>query len=167
MRSAVLDSILIMCWLAEPEFISAIATESLVRVSKIKDEGENVNKIKERWKNFSEYYNAHNLPSKDIKVSVDSVLGKLPDSRNLKDYKHVYEYYSKYDHFSLLPYILTKTRFGYMAIMIMATHLIKHAFCGMASIHIPEQSAIFQDLLGVKMIKEKDGFLRFDTTSGG
>ncbi|WP_426292688.1 hypothetical protein ACN9ML_24225 [Dyadobacter endophyticus] len=163
LRTAVLDSILIMGWLAHPEIASALAVDSLHRISKIKGKGESVDKLRKKWSEFSTYFNAHNLSPKDTRISVDGILDRLPNSPNLNEYRYVYEYYSKYDHFSLLPYIIKKPQFGYLAIMVMSTHLIKHAFCAMVCIYLPDHKDAFELHLGIKSQVDEDGFITFSS----
>lgn len=167
LRSAVLDSILMLAWAHEKKFASAIASESFKRIDTISTSTDDEHKLIERWKRYSEYFNVHNLSKKQLTTRIDQAFEHLPNSPNIEEYKVVYSYYSKFDHFSLIPFILRKSVFQRLGVMLMATHLIKHAFCAMTSIYFPEQAIEFQNILGVKMVENDDGTLSFKNHATG
>jgi hypothetical protein len=87
-------------------------------------------------------------------MKIKNILKTLEGKPNIQWYENLYSFYSKYDHFSLIPYIVQKSPVEKMEMILLATHMIKHSLCALLTMRNENHSEKFQEILGVKNVSE-------------
>ncbi|CAG5074467.1 hypothetical protein DYBT9623_05154 [Dyadobacter sp. CECT 9623] len=149
LRSCVLDCLYIMAWCNDDKLISAIASESFLR-----PQGKDVpDQVKNHFQDVAKFFNPDNLDAIDA-MRIKNILKTLEGKPNIQWYENLYSFYSKYDHFSLIPHIVYKSPVEKMEMILMATHMIKYSLCALLTMRNNNHSDKFQEILGVKNVSE-------------
>ncbi len=156
LRSCVLDCLYIMAWCNDEKLISAIASESFTR-----HQGRDVpNQVKEYFNDLAKFFNPDNLNAREA-TRISNILKTLSGKPNIQWYENLYTFYSKYDHFSLIPIIVYKSPIEKMEMILLATHMIKFSFCALLTMRNNEHQDKFQEILGIKNVSEDDSNFSF------
>jgi hypothetical protein len=149
LRSCVLDCLYIMAWCNDDKLISAIASESFIR-----PQGKDVpDQVRNHFRDVAKFFNPDNLDAIES-MKIKNILKTLEGKPNIQWYENLYSFYSKYDHFSLIPYIVQKSPVEKMEMILLATHMIKHSLCALLTMRNENHSEKFQEILGVKNVSE-------------
>lgn len=149
LRSCVLDCLYIMAWCNDDTLISAIAAESFLR-----KQGRNVaDQVLNHYRDIANFLNIDNLKPMNA-TRMDNILDILKGKPNIQWYENLYMYYSKYDHFSLIPHFSPKSAAEKLEMILLATHMIKHSLCALLTMKGKERTDEFQEILGINNVSE-------------
>jgi hypothetical protein len=149
LRSCILDCLYIMAWCNDDKLISAIAAESFLR-----KQGRNVaDQVRNHYRDIAAFFNIDNLNAINA-TRLDNILNTLDGKPNIQWYENLYMYYSKYDHFSLIPHIAYKSPAEKLEMVLLGTHMIKHSLCALLTMKNKEHSDKFQEILDIKNVSE-------------
>jgi len=156
LRSCILDSVHIMAWGKDSKIISALASESFLN-----NTDQLGKELKDEYLNYANYFNVdkHDRPKDEIIWK--KIMYKLQDATNTVKFANQYLEYSKYDHYSLIPFIYFKSTFQKLYSIWQSMHFIKYAVCQLLSIHNIEFEKEFTEILGIYMEDDGTGVFKF------
>ncbi|GLU54462.1 hypothetical protein Dfri01_39230 [Dyadobacter frigoris] len=158
LRSCVLDSLYIFAWGTESKLISAFASESFLKTYS----GMSAAQIKQ-YGDYAKYLNVDNIEKPGDEVIFKNVIRKFRENAmvNTMEYEKTYMDYSKYDHFSLVPFVFPKSDFQKLDSIVDALHLIKHAVCQLIALTETKDIEQFYTILDIRMELDLNGFYTF------
>lgn len=135
LRSCVLDSLLIAAWCIEPRYIQQLAAESFRMIGKVDPI------IKKEYEALAKNLNPNNYKFKRHVL--------LEKAQHIEKADELYLYYSKYDHFSLIPSLLAKSPGNKIGMALKALEYIRLSMFTVIEFSADTPSEDFLDPLGV------------------
>lgn len=157
LRSCILDCLYIFAWGVDCHLSHAIASESLLR--KHPDLSPD---MVEMLNELGTYFNSGRYKSPIYELKFDNILSKLGSKEQIKQRKIIYNRYSKFDHFSLIPALFPDSSYITLCTIIESLHFIKAALCELITIHHPGiDHSEFHDILKLRIEEISPGKFAF------
>lgn len=142
LRSCILDCLSIAKWLLEPEYIHWLAYESFKKLPPVVSP-----RVRNEFDRIAKYLNPNEHDFRHDKLLKRAINTDGADS--------LYMYYSKYDHFSLVPSFQRKTTGNRLSMAVEALAYIRQSIFSLINFGFDIPTTKYSELLGVSAIYDE------------